>query len=44
MRRTELLQEVRNMRFEEILGIWNKRDITQEEAALMGVIIVVIVC
>ena len=23
------------MRFEEILGVWNKRDITQEEAALM---------
>ena len=35
MRRTELLQEVRKMRFEEILGIWNRRDITQEEAARM---------
>ena len=35
MRRTELLQEVRKMRFEEILGVWNKRDITQEEAARM---------
>ena len=33
MRRTELLQEVRKMRFEEILGVWNKRDITQEEVA-----------
>lgn len=38
MRRTELLQEVRKMRFEEILGIWNKRDITQEEAALITLI------
>ena len=35
MKRTELLQEVRKMRFEEILGIWNRRDITQEEAARM---------
>ena len=35
MRRTELLQEVRKVRFEEILGFWNKRQITQEEAARM---------
>ena len=32
MRRTELLQEVRKVSFEEILGIRNKREITQEEA------------
>ena len=37
MRRTELLQEVTDMRFEEILEICNKRGIPQEEAALMMV-------
>ncbi len=35
MRRIELLQEVRKMRFEEIYGIWGRRSITQEEAARM---------
>lgn len=35
MRRTELLQEVRKMRFEEVYGTWGKRNITQEEAARM---------
>ena len=35
MRRTELLQEVRKMRFEEVLEIWTERNITQEEAARM---------
>lgn len=33
MRRTELLQEVRMMRFEEIYGTWTDRRLTQEEAA-----------
>ncbi|MFQ5900679.1 MAG: hypothetical protein ACE5IH_03890 [Thermodesulfobacteriota bacterium] len=32
MRRTELLQEVRKMRFEEVYGIWTEREITQEDA------------
>lgn len=35
MRRTELLQEVRKMRFEEVYGIWGKRKITQEAAGRM---------
>ena len=35
MRRTELLQEVRKMQFEEILELWTKRIISQEEAARM---------
>ena len=35
MRRTELLQEVRKVRFEEILEIWTEKQITQEEAARM---------
>jgi len=35
MRRTELLQEVRIMRFEEIYGMCGRRYITQEEAARM---------
>ena len=38
MRRTELLQEVRKMRFEEAYGGWQERRLTQEEAArLLGV-------
>ena len=38
MRRTELLQEVRKMRFEEAYGSWQGRRLTQEEAArLLGV-------
>ena len=35
MRRTEILQEVRKMRFEEIYGTWTERHLTQEEAARM---------
>ncbi len=35
MRRTEILQEVRKMRFEEIYGNWTERHLTQEEAARM---------
>jgi len=38
MKRTELLQEVRKMRFEEVYGGWQKRSLTQEEAAqILGV-------
>lgn len=38
MRRTELLQEIRQMRFEEAYGGWNAGWLTQEEAArLLGV-------
>ena len=38
MRRTELLQEIRQMRFEEAYGGWNGGRLTQEEAArLLGV-------
>ena len=38
MRRTEILQEVRKMRFEEIYGKWKERHLTQEEAArVLGV-------
>src|SRR3970282_2733447 len=33
MRRTELLQEVRQMRFEEVYGGWQQGRLTQEEAA-----------
>ena len=33
MRRTEILQEVRKMRFGEIYGTWTERNLTQEEAA-----------
>ena len=33
MRRTEILWEVRKMRFEEIYGTWTERRLTQEEAA-----------
>lgn len=38
MRRTELLQEVRQMRFEEAYGDWKRGRLTQEEAArILGV-------
>jgi len=38
MRRTELLQEVRQMRFEEAHGGWKRGSLTQEEAArILGV-------
>jgi transposase len=38
MRRTELLQEIRKMRFEETYSIWTEGGLTQEEAArLLGV-------
>jgi predicted transcriptional regulator len=38
MRRTELLQEIRKMRFEEAYEGWQSRRLTQEEAArLLGV-------
>ena len=33
MRRAELLQEIRVMRFEEVFSIWTERRVTQEEAA-----------
>lgn len=35
MRRTQLLQEVRKVRFEEILRIWTEERMSQEEAAKM---------
>lgn len=35
MRRTELLQEIRKMRFEEAYGVWTESRLTQEEAARM---------
>lgn len=35
MRRTELLQEIRKMRFEEAYGSWQKGKLSQEEAALL---------
>lgn len=38
MRRTELLQEIRKMRFEEVLSGWTEKRLTQEEAArILGV-------
>ena len=38
MRPTEVLQEIRKMRFEEAYGAWTQRRLTQEEAAsLLGV-------
>ena len=38
MRRTQLLQEIRMMRFEEAYTSWQRRSLTQEEAArLLGV-------
>src|SRR5512137_2294514 len=35
MRRTQLLQETRKVRFEEILRIWTEDRVSQEEAAKM---------
>lgn len=35
MRRTELLQEIRKMRFEEAYGVWTEDRLSQEEAALI---------
>lgn len=35
MRRTELLQETRKMRFEELYSCWNEGRLTQEQAALV---------
>ena len=35
MRRTEMLQEIRKMRFEEVYSEWNESRLTQEEAALV---------
>ena len=38
MRRTEMLQEIRRMRFEEAYGVWTEGRLTQEEAArILGV-------
>lgn len=38
MKRTELLQEIRRMRFESIYTNWHERVLTQEEAArILGV-------
>ena len=38
MRRTEILQEIRKMRFEEAYGVWTEGRLTQEEAArILGV-------
>ena len=38
MRRTEMLQEIRKMRFEEVYYGWNESRLTQEEAArILGV-------
>ncbi len=38
MTRTQVLQEIRRMRFEEAYGGWQSRRLTQEEAArLLGV-------
>ena len=38
MRRTELLQEIRKMRFEETYGCWTEKRLTQQEAArILGV-------
>jgi hypothetical protein len=38
MRRTEMLQEIRKMRFEEVYSEWNERRLNQEEAArILGV-------
>ena len=38
MTRTQVLQEIRRMRFKEAYGGWRERRLTQEEAArLLGV-------
>jgi len=35
MRRTEMLQEIRKMRFEEVYFRWSESRLTQEEAAMI---------
>ena len=35
MRRTQLLQEIRKMQFEEVVRIWTESSLTQDEAARM---------
>lgn len=35
MRRTELLQETRKMRFEGACGVWQSGRLSQEEAAIL---------
>ncbi len=35
MRRTELLQEIRKMRFEEAYAGWNAERLTQDEAGMI---------
>ena len=35
MRRTELLQEIRKMRFEEVYFGWTESQLNQEEAAMI---------
>ena len=38
MRRTEVLQEYRQMRFEKVYSGWRSRELTQEQAAnILGV-------
>ena len=38
MKRTEILQENRKMRFEDVYGGWQKRRLSQDEAAeILGV-------
>lgn len=38
MKRTEMLQEIRKMRFEEVFACWDGGKLTQEEAArILGV-------
>ena len=38
MRQTEILQEIRIMRFEEAYGVWTEKRLSQEEAArILGV-------
>jgi hypothetical protein len=39
MKRTELLQEIRKMRFEEAYGGWQSGRLTQEEAGCWGCVI-----
>jgi len=39
MRRSEMLQEVRTMRFEEVYELWNPGQLTQEDAGgILGVV------
>ena len=35
MRRTEILQEIRIMRFEDAYGVWTEKRLSQEEATRM---------